>query len=114
MRACSDGLEKVSKWPSNPLDAIIDTVRTRAQRSTNRRLVVADCGCGDARLARELTKLPEATRPRVHSFDLRTDARRGIVAANLAHLPLQTASADVVVFCLSLMGTDWPAFISCV
>ena len=75
------------------------------------RLTIADCGCGDARLARELSALPASKKPIVHSFDLRADKSRGIVAANLASLPLPDASVDIVVFCLSLMGTDWPKFL---
>ena len=43
-----------------------------------------------------------------------SDKQRGIVAANLASLPLVDASCDIVVFCLSLMGTDWPKFLRCV
>lgn len=74
-------------------------------------MTIADCGCGDARLARELSALPNSLRPTVHSFDLRSDKSRGIVAANLANLPLPNESVDVVVFCLSLMGTDWPKFL---
>jgi SAM-dependent methyltransferase len=115
----------------NPLDGIIADVRKLiATRSTDAKpLVVADMGCGEARLARELTAgvrsaskqaaAAAARRERkrargsveVHSFDLVADAARHIVAANLADVPLAAASVHVVVFCLSLMGRDWPAFI---
>jgi len=137
----------------NPLDGIISDIRhmISMQSSDARALVVADMGCGEARLARELTqhthtihsssnnnnnnnanknkKQKQKNKKKqkkqlqsandndtqsaivVHSFDLIDDAARGIVAANLAAVPLEAQSVDVVVFCLSLMGTDWPAFI---
>jgi len=46
----------------------------------------------------------------IKSFDL--IAMTPIVTAcNIAHVPLEADSIDVAVFCLSLMGTDWPDFI---
>ena len=51
----------MNRWPDQPLDEIIDYIRKRSTQ-----LVVADLGCGDARLAREL----KSTHPNIHSFDL--------------------------------------------
>jgi ribosomal RNA-processing protein 8 len=67
-------------------------------------LVVADFGCGDARLARSIPN-------KVHSFDL-VAVSRGVTACNMAHTPLSSASVDVVVFCLSLMGTNLGAYLT--
>jgi ribosomal RNA-processing protein 8 len=66
--------------------------------------VVADFGCGDARLARSIPN-------KVHSFDL-VAVSREVTACNMAHTPLSSASVDIVVFCLSLMGTDLGAYLT--
>ena len=47
---------------------------------------------------------------KVHSFDLVATAP-GVVACNMAALPLPDASVDAAVFCLSLMGTDYGSFL---
>jgi ribosomal RNA-processing protein 8 len=46
----------------------------------------------------------------VHSFDL-VAANPSVTACNIAHVPLQPSSIDVAIFCLSLMGVDFIAFI---
>jgi ribosomal RNA-processing protein 8 len=37
--------------------------------------------------------------------------RSVVIEADIARLPLSNNIADVSVFCLSLMGTNWPEFI---
>lgn len=67
---------------------------------------VADLGCGDAKIAATLG-------PRgycVHSFDL-AETAPGVVACNMAALPLDAGAVDAAVFCLSLMGTDYGSFL---
>lgn len=46
----------------------------------------------------------------MHSFDLVATAP-GVVACNMAALPLPDASADAAIFCLSLMGIDYGSFL---
>lgn len=65
---------------------------------------VADFGCGEARLA---TAVPQKT---VYSFDLVALNDR-VTACDMAHTNLPSASVDVAVFCLSLMGTNYPDFL---
>jgi ribosomal RNA-processing protein 8 len=65
---------------------------------------VADLGCGDAKIA-------ASVRQRVHSFDLAATAP-GVIACNMASLPLPAASVDAAIFCLSLMGTDYGSFLA--
>lgn len=90
--------EQMCRWPSQPLDAIINWLK---KRSTT--LVVADFGCGDGKLAKNVKN-------EVFSLDLvASDAT--IIACNMAHTPLKTRSVDVTVFCLSLMGTDYSSFL---
>ncbi len=56
-------------------------------------------GCGDARLAQSLTHNS------VHSFDL-VSVNSRVTACDMANLPIDNNSVDIVVFCLSLMGTN--------
>ena len=46
----------------------------------------------------------------VHSFDLVATAP-GVVACNMAAVPLDDSSVDAAVFCLALMGTDYGSFL---
>ena len=46
----------------------------------------------------------------VHSFDLVSTAP-GVVACNMAAVPLDDASVDAAIFCLALMGTDYGSFL---
>jgi len=46
----------------------------------------------------------------VHSFDL-VAANPNIIACNIAKVPLKSDSIDAAIYCLSLMGTDWPDFL---
>jgi ribosomal RNA-processing protein 8 len=66
--------------------------------------VVADFGCGDARLAQSVPN-------KVHSFDLVAKTKE-VTACNMVHTPLSGASVDVAVFCLSLMGTSLSAYLT--
>ncbi|KAF5836256.1 methyltransferase-domain-containing protein [Dunaliella salina] len=48
---------------------------------------------------------------KTHSFDLVSSAPH-VVACNMASVPLDSASVDVAVFSLALMGTDYGAFLT--
>lgn len=89
---------QVSKWPSNPLDRIIDYVK-----SLPHSFIVSDFGCGEAKLAQSVPQ-------RVHSFDLVAINDR-VIACDMAHVPLEKHTVDVCVFCLSLMGCNVSDFI---
>lgn len=67
--------------------------------------VVADIGCGDAKIAEKL-----GDRFTVYSFDLVAINER-VVVANMSNLPLEKDSVDVAVYCLSLMGINLNHFI---
>lgn len=90
--------EQVEHWPANPLDAII-----RAVRKLGGKKVVADFGCGDARLAASVPNV-------VHSFDLVSRNER-VTACDIANVPLADGSVDVAVFCLALMGVNITDFL---
>ncbi|KAJ8726727.1 hypothetical protein PYW08_015124 [Mythimna loreyi] len=84
---------QVKKWPVNPLDVIVKKILKMPKTHT-----IADLGCGEAALSR---RVPH----KVRSFDLVATAP-GVEACDMARTPLLTASMDVTVYCLALMGTD--------
>ncbi|OMJ28263.1 25S rRNA [Smittium culicis] len=53
---------QVKSWPSNPVDSII---RMITDKKNHKDLVVADLGCGEAKIAKTLN-----TSLVIHSFDL--------------------------------------------
>lgn len=90
---------QVESWPTNPVDVMIDYLQSLPTST-----VIADMGCGDAKIAHTLTK------HKVLSFDLVAKNDK-VVACDIAKLPLPKDFVDVVVFCLSLMGTNYVDFI---
>ncbi|GBO11755.1 Ribosomal RNA-processing protein 8, partial [Araneus ventricosus] len=85
---------QVSKWPMNPVNEIIADIQ-----KVKKSLVIADLGCGEAKIAQTF---PDRT---VHSFDL-VPLNKFVKACDISKIPLPNESVDVVVFCLSLMGTN--------
>lgn len=130
---------QVEHWPVNPVDVIVGRLKkdadifdeTKSNSSNNKKIVVADFGCGDADLAKQLlqVRIPLKSGKRqkggggsgsttsstwcpfhVHSFDLvsRSDL---VTACDMSNVPLQKGTVDVAVFCLSLMGTNLADFV---
>lgn len=102
---------QVKSWPTNPIDVIIRKVKARQSRQTTEAgpepsLVIADMGCGEAKLAATLASNTTS----VHSFDL-VAANEHVTACDIAHVPLHMDSVHAVVFSLSLMGTNYMDFI---
>lgn len=89
---------QVSKWPVNPLERILAFFQDLSVDK-----VVADFGCGEGKLAQSIPQ-------KVFSFDL-VACNTHIIACDMANVPLEAASVDVCVFCLSLMGTNVSDFI---
>ena len=89
---------QAAQWPLDPLNSLMTDI---LRHDSN--LVIADLGCGEARLARSVPNT-------VHSFDL-VAANDSVTVADIANLPLQDKSVDMVVFCLSLMGTNMRDFV---
>jgi len=89
---------QAKQWPLDPLNVIMtDILRQKSS------LVIADLGCGEARLARSVPNT-------VHSYDL-VAVNDTVTVADISNLPLEDGSVDMVVFCLSLMGTNLRDFI---
>jgi ribosomal RNA-processing protein 8 len=114
-------------WPQNPVDVYIREIKERGkvhdhrvdgQSTTKLPLprrktgwcTIADLGCGDAPLARGCQSQAKALQLRFHSFDLYAP-NSFVTKADIADLPLRDGEADVAVFCLSLMGTNWIDFV---
>ncbi len=100
---------QVESWPVNPVDVIVRWLSSKYQQSE---CVVADFGCGDAQLAKDLLKIQYKGKSpfHVHSFDL-VSQNELVTACDMANVPLKNKSVDVCVFCLSLMGTNLADFI---
>jgi ribosomal RNA-processing protein 8 len=96
-----DGFDtQVEHWPQNPVDIFIERLRLKEKKT-----IVADMGCGTAKIAKVLSK-----KLIVHSFDLAA-VNDFVTIADIAHVPLDKKSADVVVFSLSLMGVNYMDFL---
>lgn len=91
--------EQVKQWPRNPLDDIIKFLSRQSHK-----LKVIDLGCGEARLAKEVPQRD------IKSFDL-VARNESVTACDIAKLPITDGYADVAVFCLSLMGTNYADFL---
>ena len=87
-------------WPVVPVDEALKWIREKFDKNT----VIADMGCGDAKIAAELPN-------KVHSFDFRARNSR-VTACDMSKTPLESNSVDVVVFVMSLMGTNLADFLN--
>eukprot|EP00878_Enallax_costatus_P031241 GHUV01034144.1.p1 GENE.GHUV01034144.1~~GHUV01034144.1.p1 ORF type:complete len:116 (-),score=24.41 GHUV01034144.1:439-786(-) len=91
-------MPQVKSWPTQPLDVAIKWLQDKPPN-----YLVADYGCGEARLA-------ATVKQQVHSLDL-VAAVPGVIACNMAHTPLGDNSIGAAVFSLALMGTDYGEFL---
>ena len=106
---------QVESWPENPVDVIVRslTSKYKNQKSKSGPFVIADFGCGDAQLAKDLLAVKKKKDKNVfdvHSFDL-VAPNKLVTACDMADVPLESKSVDVCVFCLALMGTNLADFI---
>ncbi|EED91833.1 predicted protein [Thalassiosira pseudonana CCMP1335] len=96
--------KQVKEWPVNPVDVIC-----RKIVSGKKQVVVADFGCGDAKLAERLFN---SWCPfKVHSFDLVSGGNPLVTPADISNVNLPNESVDVGVYCLALMGTNVADFV---
>ncbi|KAM6495752.1 putative methyltransferase domain containing protein [Amanita muscaria] len=103
---------QVQSWPTNPVDHYISVLSKYPVRT-----LIADLGCGDAKLAQALLPLGL----KVLSYDFVSDGAFVVEGDICARIPLPGSEGvedektngkghvvDVVVCALSLMGTNWP------
>jgi ribosomal RNA-processing protein 8 len=91
---------QVKEWPLNPVDIFVKYLESKPNKT-----VVADMGCGVAQIAQMLHE-----KMTIHSFDL-VAGNEFITACDIAHVPLKKSTVDVVIFALSLMGTNFADFL---
>jgi hypothetical protein len=91
---------QVEQWPVNPVDIFIKELESMPKKT-----VICDMGCGEAKIGQVLKK-----RFQISSFDL-VAANEFITACDIANVPLENESVDIVIFCLSLMGTNFADFL---
>lgn len=75
---------------------------------------VADLGCGTASLSYRLQPHIKSLNMHIDSYDLSKPSGPSaslVRIADISALPCTEASADVAIFCLALMGTNWLDFI---
>ncbi|CAA6668004.1 unnamed protein product [Spirodela intermedia] len=90
--------QQMSRWPEQPVNVIIKWLQSHSPA-----LVVADFGCGNASLARSVKN-------KVFSIDL-VSMDPSVIACDMANTPLDSLCVDVSVFCLSLMGVNFPNYL---
>jgi len=145
--------KQVKEWPVNPVDVIYKKILNwwRRQQSQDdkgvkkngkkgmknkNKLVVADFGCGDAKLAERLLAIkitndngkgcigePSSKNKKnsgkatfwcpfeVHSFDLVSGGNKLVTPADMCNVPLPNESVDVGIYSLALMGTNVADFV---
>lgn len=150
--------KQVQSWPVNPVNVIYKKIinvwtkdRQQQQQSSNddhtqtkqrnnsdssTKIVVADFGCGDAKLAERLLALWVGGKDGnsleqqsssmnkkksmmtttscpfvVHSFDLVSGGNPLVTPADMSNVPLANETVDVAVYSLALMGTNVADFV---
>lgn len=121
-------LQVQSSWPTNPVSTFIASIFRRGTlplpnnntptppfdpplpRRKTLSCTIADLGCGDAPLAHALSPQLKHLHLQIHSYDLFA-ANKHVTVADIARLPLRDGEADIAIFSLSLMGTNWIDFV---
>lgn len=85
--------EKRKDWDEIPYEVIAKKIDKRPD------WIVADMGCGENLLAKEIKN-------KVHAFDFYSNDD-DVVQCDMKNVPLDSDSVDVVVFCLALMAPNY-------
>ena len=84
-------------WDEIPYIEISKKIKERPE------WIVADMGCGENLLSKEVTN-------KVHAFDY-VAIDKNVIACDMSSIPLQENEIDAIVFCLSLMGSNYLDYI---
>lgn len=91
---------QATTWPIVPVDEAIKWIREKFDKDA----VIADMGCGDAKVALELPN-------KVYSFDFKARNSR-VTECDMSNTPLESGTVDIVLFVMSLMGTNLGDFVT--
>lgn len=102
--------KKRHREPAETMD--VSDARLPALPRTQGTCIIADLGCGDARLAQTLKNSGDGQKLqlKVLSYDLHSPSSL-VTKADISKIPTADGSVDVAIFCLALMGTNWISFI---
>jgi len=95
--------KQMESWPEKPLEMCKSWLKKFCE-DDNRRYVVADLGCGNRAQLEDAVNQPNI---KFYSFDLVKTEDPRVIPCNVTNVPLNSNSVDVVICCLSLMGTDY-------
>ncbi|CCD22510.1 25S rRNA (adenine645-N1)-methyltransferase NDAI_0A03530 [Naumovozyma dairenensis CBS 421] len=122
---------QVQSWPENPIDVFVNQLKARSQKPVNapgglpgltddnKKLLLLIWVVVKQKLALEVNNFYKSFNQKnrkwkrnheVHSFDLKKVNDR-ITVADIKNVPLPDNSCTIVIFCLSLMGTNFLDFI---
>lgn len=104
---------KSKKRPSSgPEETEGGSEKLAALPRTHGTAIIADLGCGDARLAQTLKDSGDGQKLqlKVLSYDLHSPSPL-VTKADISSIPTADGSVDIAIFCLALMGTNWISFI---
>jgi hypothetical protein len=90
--------EKRKEWDEIPYEEIAKKIKTRED------WVVADLGCGENLLSKEINN-------KVHAFDYIAKEGEDVIACDMSNVPLDDNAVDVAVFSLSLMGSNYEEYL---
>ena len=85
-------------WDEIPYIEIAKKIKERPE------WIVADMGCGENLLSKEVSN-------KVHAFDY-VAIDKNVIACDMSSIPLEENEIDAIVFCLSLMGSNYLDYIN--
>lgn len=100
--------------PMEPEEPAAQTGPKPLPRNLKGHCTIADLGCGTASLSYRLQPHLKSLNMHIDSYDLSKPSGPShslVTIADISSLPCADGSADVAVFCLALMGTNWLDFI---
>ncbi|OII77494.1 hypothetical protein cand_016540 [Cryptosporidium andersoni] len=108
-QAYHEGYElQKQNWPIDPLNEVIKYINNNPNIK-----IIGDFGCGTGIIGSIYNnRLNEGYK--VFSFDLARskNSNLDIIVCNIKNVPLKNCQLDMALYCLSLMGIDWPLFLA--
>lgn len=95
------------QWPIKPVERVIQLLVSSISTHEKKAIRIADLGCGEAQIAQHFTNTPSVS---VSSFDL-IKTNEFVTACDISNIAVGNEEFDYVIFCLSLMGTNYYDFL---